>query len=120
VLLLARRVGGFRGFGGAFRRPPMVSTSDGNWYASDGDDVWRVHADRFGVSFGRATAMPPRPGEVGPLVLKSGGIVHDTATGAALELPELAGATSWASAGGTLAATTPWTHGILFVARTVT
>jgi hypothetical protein len=39
-------------------------------------------------------------------------------TGAALELPELADATSWASFGGTLAATTPWTHGILFVART--
>ena len=118
VLLLARRVGGFRGFGGTFRRPPTVSTSDGRWYASDGEDAWRVHADRFGVNLGRVIGVPAEPGDVGPLVLKAGGIVSDTKTGAALELPELADATSWASAGGTLAATTPWTHGILFVART--
>jgi hypothetical protein len=118
VLLLARRIGGFRGFGGTFRRPPTVSTMDGRWYASDGEDAWRVHADRFGVSLGRVLEMPAGPGDVGPLVLKAGGIVSDTTTGAALELPELADATSWASAGGTLAATTPWTHGILFVART--
>lgn len=118
VLLLARRVGGFRGFGGTFRRPPTVSTSDGRWYATDGEDAWRVFADRFGVSLGRVTALPDEPGDVGPLVLKAGGVVLDTTTGAALELPELADATSWASAGGTLAATTPWTHGILFVART--
>jgi hypothetical protein len=119
VLLLARRVGGFRGFGGTFHRPPTVSSSDGRWYASDGEDAWQVHADRFGVHLGRVAAMPTEPGNVGPLVLKAGGIVTDTTTGAALELPELADATSWASAGGTLAATTPWTHGILFVARTV-
>jgi hypothetical protein len=118
VLLLARRVGGFRGFGGTFRRPPTVSTSDGRWYASDGDDVWRVYADRFGVSLARVPAPPGGPGEVGPLVLEAGGVVTDTASGAVLSLPELADATSWASAGGTLAATTPWTHGILFVART--
>jgi hypothetical protein len=117
VLLLARRVGGFRGFGGTFRRPPTVSTSDGRWYATDGEDAWRVHADRFGVHLARVATMPDS-GDVGPLVLKAGGIVSDTATGVALELPELADATSWASAGGTLAATTPWTHGILFVART--
>lgn len=120
ALLLARRVGGFRGFGGTFRRPPTVSTSDGRWYASDGEDAWRVHADRFGVHLGRVAAMPATNGDAGPLVLKSGGIVHDTASGAALELPELADVTSWASSGGTLAATTPWTHGILFVARTAT
>lgn len=118
VLLLARRVGGFRGFGGTFRRPPTVSTSDGRWYATDGEDAWRVFADRFGVSLGRVAALPDGPGDVGPLVLKAGGVVVDTTTGAGLELPELADATSWASAGGTLAATTPWTHGILFVART--
>jgi hypothetical protein len=118
VLLLARRVGGFRGFGGTFRHPPLVSASDGRWYATDGEDVWRVHADRFGVSVDRVAALPAGPTDVGPLVLGAGGVVTDTATGAALELPELADATSWASADGTLAATTPWTHGILFVART--
>lgn len=118
LLLLARRVGGFRGFGGTFTRPPLVSTSDGRWYATDGDGCWRVFADRFGVSLRRVAAIPA--GETsGPLVLADGGVVSDTATGATLELPELTDATSWAASGGTLAATTPWTHGILFVARTV-
>lgn len=118
VLLLARRVGGFRGFGGAFARPPRVSTSDGRWYASDGDGCWRVFADRFGVSFRRVDAVPADDG-AGDLRLTRGGLVTDRTTGAALELPELADATSWAASGATLAATTAWTHGILFVARTV-
>ena len=118
ALLLVRRVGGFRGFGGTFRRPPTVSTSAGRWYASDGADAWRMQADRFGVHLGRVAGIPAERGDAGPLVLKAGGIVYDTSTGATLELPELADATSWAGAGGTLAATTPWTHGILFVART--
>jgi hypothetical protein len=77
-----------------------------------------MHADRFGVHLDRVTPVPSRPGAAGPLVLLAGGIVRDATTGATLELPELADATSWASAGGTLAATTPWTHGVLFVART--
>ncbi|MDQ3789017.1 MAG: hypothetical protein M3422_17455, partial [Actinomycetota bacterium] len=106
-------------FGGTFHRPPTVSTSDGRWYATDGEGAWRVFADRFGVSLGRVASLPAEPGDVGALVLEAGGLVVDTTSGASLELPELADATSWASAGGTLAATTPWTHGILFVARTV-
>lgn len=117
ALLLVRRVGAFRGFGGTFRRPPTVSTSDDRWYASDGTDTWRVFADRFGVSLGRVAAAPAGTQRTGRLRL-SGGQVLDTETGLSVDLPELADATSWASAGGTLAATTPWTHGILFVART--
>lgn len=118
ALLLVRRVGAFRGFGGAFRRPPTVSTSDGRWYASDGVDTWRVFADRFGVHLGRVAAVPTGTHQTGQLMLSRGGHVLDTETGLTAELPELADVTSWASADGTLAATTPWTHGILFVART--
>ena len=117
ALLLVRRVGAFRGFGGTFRRPPTVSTSDDRWYASDGVDTWRVFADRFGVSLGRVAAAPAGSLDTGGLTLSDGQVL-DTETGLSLDLPELADATSWASAGGTLAATTPWTHGILFVART--
>jgi hypothetical protein len=118
ALLPVRRVGAFRGFGGAFRRPPTVSTSDGRWYASDGVDTWRVFADRFGVNLGRIAAVPAGTHQTGQLMLSRGGHVLDTETGLTVDLPELADVTSWASAGGTLAATTPWTHGILFVART--
>ena len=117
ALLQVRRVGAFRGYGGTFRRPPTVSTSDGRWYASDGVDTWRVFADRFGVSLGRVPGVPAGSFNTGGLRL-SGSQVVDTETGLSLDLPELADATSWASADATLAATTPWTHGILFVART--
>jgi hypothetical protein len=113
-LRVVRRVGAFRGFGGVFRRPPTVSVSDGHWYASDGDGAWRVHADRFGVAFRRIGALPA-PGGAGNLSLSHGRVSAD---GAVLDVPELAEASSWASCGDTLAATTPYTHGILFVART--
>ncbi len=96
---LLRRVGAFRGFGGVFARPPLVSWADGGWYATDGDGCWRVYADRFGVAFRRVEAMPP------PAVAS-----------ASVALPELAEVTSSAVADGVLAATTPYTHAVLFVA----
>lgn len=118
VLVPARWVGAFRGFGGTFRRPPTVCTAQGRWYAGDGEGAWRVFADRFGVSLRRVPGVPESRDRPGALRLDAGGRVTDTTTGAELDLPELADATSWASTGGTLAATTRWTHGILFVART--
>lgn len=116
ALRVVRRVGAFRGFGGVFARPPVVSTSGGHWYASDGVRSWRVYADRFGLAYRRVEALPA-PGGSGYLSL-SGGRITDPATDEVLDVPELVDATSWASSGATLAATTPWTHGILFVART--
>jgi hypothetical protein len=110
------RAGSFRGFGGPFARPPVVSTSGDAWYASDGEGAWRVYADRFGVGFRRVERIPG--GQEGGGLVLAGGQVIDEATGEVLDVPELAEASSWASRAGTLAATTPWTHGILFVART--
>jgi hypothetical protein len=118
ALLPVRRVGAFRGLGGTFRLPPTVSTSDGRWYASDGVDTWRVHADRFGAHLSRVATAPTGIHQTGQLMLSRGGHILDTETGLTVELPELTDATSWASAGATLAATTPWTHSIQFVART--
>jgi hypothetical protein len=115
-LRVVRRVGSFRGFGGVFARPPLVSTSDGAWYATDGTDAWRVYADRFGFDYRRVAELPDA-GQNDGLVL-DGGRVVDSAGGRPLEVPELGEASSWASCGGTLAATTPWTHGILFVGVT--
>jgi hypothetical protein len=113
-LRVVARVGAFRGFGGVFARPPVVSTSDGAWFASDGVDAWQVYADRFGFGYRRLGALPePRAND--GLVLERGRVL-DAAHERVLEVPELAEATSWASCGGTLAATTPWTHAIVFVA----
>lgn len=113
-LRVVSRVGAFRGLGGVFRRPPLVSTSHGAWYASDGADAFRVYADRFGFGYRRIAALP-EPGGNGGLVLEDGWVT-EPATGRSVEVPELAEATSWASSGAALAATTPWTHAIVFVA----
>jgi hypothetical protein len=116
ALRVVRRVGEFRGFGGVFARPPLVSTSDGRWYAVDGEDVWQVFADRFSVGYRRVASLPDPDGGSDGMTLAAGRVT-DEATGQVLDVPELAEASSWASSNGTLAATTPWTHGIVFVAR---
>ncbi|TCO53066.1 hypothetical protein EV192_111263 [Actinocrispum wychmicini] len=114
-LKVVGRFGRFRGFGGTFRKPPMVFTSGGQWHATDGNDVWRVYADRFGTGFRRTGQVPmDEPGN-GLTLDRTGTIRLGRAT---MDVPELAGATSWATSGNTLAATTPWTHAITFVAWT--
>ncbi|HRX48230.1 MAG TPA: hypothetical protein P5120_11985 [Spirochaetota bacterium] len=40
---------GFRGYGGHFSNIPSVFSSDGELYAADGDAVFRIYADIFGV-----------------------------------------------------------------------
>jgi hypothetical protein len=112
-LRVVRRVGAFRGFGGTFARPPRVFTSHGQWHATDGTSTWRVHVDRFGTSIRRAGRVPrDEPGN-GPTLSRYGTVQY---RGQSLEVSALAGATSWATVGNTLAVTTPWTHAITFVA----
>ncbi|GAB3903688.1 hypothetical protein GCM10029964_096020 [Kibdelosporangium lantanae] len=112
-LRVVRRVGAFRGFGGTFARPPRVFTSHGQWHATDGRDTWRIHADRFGTSIRRVGSVP-RDEPTDGLTLSRYGTVQYR--GQSLDVPALAGASSWATMGNTLAATTPWTHAITFVA----
>ncbi|MET0235225.1 MAG: hypothetical protein ABW224_11345 [Kibdelosporangium sp.] len=112
-LQVVRRVGKFRGFGGAFAQPPRVFVSAGHWYASDGQGTWRVHADRFGAGLRRVDGVTPDRTEP-TLTLSSAGEVRFGRQ--SLAVGDLAGATSWASMSTTLAATTPWTHAITFVA----
>lgn len=47
-LCIIAKIGGFRGFGGKFIRPPFVFSIDGKFFASDGQDSWMVSADSFG------------------------------------------------------------------------
>ncbi len=54
------RVGGFRGFGGPFRRPPTVRLVDDVVIATDGNDSWQLLADAFGSDLIRV-AVPPVP-----------------------------------------------------------
>nr|CEL17724.1 hypothetical protein [Kibdelosporangium sp. MJ126-NF4]CTQ91052.1 hypothetical protein [Kibdelosporangium sp. MJ126-NF4] len=112
-LRTVRRVGRFRGFGGTFTRPPTVFLSQGRLHATDGEQTWRVHADRFGGALRRAPNARPQHQQP-TLTLSDNGVV--TSNGKSVTLPELAGASSWASWSNTLAVTTPWTHSIIFVA----
>ncbi len=48
------RVGSFRGFGGPFMRPPLLSLLDDQVVAMDGDGEWFVFADAFGSAVVRA------------------------------------------------------------------
>jgi hypothetical protein len=114
-LRMVGRVGRFRGFGGTFARPPRVFISAGQWHATDGHETWRVHADRFGTGLRRVTHTQPDEPAPSLTLSRSGRAQFGKKS---LDVPELAGATSWVSTGNTLAATTKYTHAITFVAWT--
>lgn len=100
---LARMVGGFRGFGGAFVRPPRVFAIDGHLCVSSHGECWFLTADAFGATFHRAdpkvlTRAAPAP------------------TRPPLALPELGAVTSLASVDGTFALTGDATHQVALVA----
>jgi hypothetical protein len=114
-LRVVRRVGRFRGFGGTFTRPPLVFVSQGHWHANDGHETWRIHVDRFGTSLSRVAQTPEDMPAPGLTLTRTGRVRFGPET---LDVPQLAGATSWAAMANTLAATTPWTHAITFVAWT--
>jgi hypothetical protein len=112
-LQVVRRVGKFRGFGGAFAQPPKVFVAAGQWYASDGQGTWRIHADRFGAGLRRVDHVTPDQAEPTLTLAPAGEVRFGEKS---LAVRDLAGASSWASMSTTLAATTPWTHAITFVA----
>lgn len=50
-----RRIGAFRGFGGLFLMPPLVTRSGSHILVRSGDESWILLADIFGATFHRAT-----------------------------------------------------------------
>lgn len=50
----ARRIGAFRGFGGLFLTPPLVTLSASQILVRSGDEAWILIADAFGATFHRA------------------------------------------------------------------
>lgn len=49
-----RRIGAFRGFGGLFLTPPLVTLSASRILVRSGDEAWILIADAFGATFHRA------------------------------------------------------------------
>jgi hypothetical protein len=116
ILGLVARVGGFRGFGGVFLRPPRVESSQSGFILRDGYQDWLLVADHFGATFHR-TAPSPLHASVHPddSVFPDGRVSLAGHTGA---FPSLAGAKSWATdaARRTLAVTMPHSHTVALVA----
>lgn len=117
-LALVGRVGAFRGFGGLFPVPPRVETRQGVLFARAGGGWWRLHADCFGAVFHPEDPSSPdaRPHPAGaePAVGETGAVRH---RGLIAKFPELAGPTSFASDGVTLAVTIATSHAVYLVAR---
>lgn len=118
-LRIVARVGGFRGFGGSFVKPPTVSLKGGHFIAFDGKDYWRTCADAFGSLFFRV-----QPAEFAsftnesfsdPPVVDNGGTLRWRGT--VRIWPELVGITSQAFDGTTLAVTTKLSHCIYMISE---
>lgn len=105
AITLVGLVGGFRGFGGPFLRPPKVSSSDGNLLVDDGSHHYYLFADCFGATFYRLPAdfAAGAVSQTGGLQLQRTGRVSEGRF--SREFPILANACSNASTSTTLAAT---------------
>ncbi len=112
---IVARVGGFRGFGGFFRRPPDVIVHNGDFLLTDGEEWWVLIADAFGATLHR---VPPPGGadlpDAGPFTLHPDGTVE--AGGSRTEFPELAEWQSAASNATTLVVTKRHSHVVRLVA----
>ena len=113
---LAAIVGGFRGFGGPFIRPPQVTVVDGRIFAFDSEFCWSVHADFFGATlkrFGRD--VPSGAGaEKSEFSVNKDGVVQNGQLAA--RFPFLADYTSYTSANGALAVTVRRSHRVFILA----
>lgn len=115
-LSIARRVGGFRGFGGPFITPPEVIAVDGALYAFDAESCWVLFSDCYGSSFKRYGAdLPPgKPENLDDFRIdQAGKVARD---GATESFPPLADWASYASTQWTLAVSLPQSHYIYLVA----
>jgi hypothetical protein len=113
-LRLVARVGAFRGFGGAFLRPPRVACADGQLLVSDGETCWLLCADVFGATLHRTAADLPADGTPGRSPVDARGKVTHAGENAAFA--ELRGSSSAAACGPTLAVTLPLSHVVFLVA----
>jgi hypothetical protein len=110
------RVGAFRGFGGTFIRPPQVTCPGGQFVASDGEQHWLLHADRFGATLHRMAVLPTAPPVMAAPLFKVGlsGKISRGAHSAVF--PELMVSHSSAANTHTLAVTTPLSHAVYLIA----
>jgi hypothetical protein len=112
-------VGAFSGFGGVFRRPPVVACAGERFLASDGGGEWQLFADAYGAWFRRVGEASARMGAASrhpDIKIDNSGTIHwGTFT---LEQPHLARISSMGCDGTTLAVTIPTSHHVFLYSRT--
>jgi hypothetical protein len=115
-LRIAAEVGAFRGFGGAFLRPPLVFSSNGELIAFDGETSWLIRADCFGAALFRLKQTDPGTNrqETRSIINRAGRIRF---RGAETVLPVLGEYSSAAFNETTLAITLPLSHVVLLVTQ---
>lgn len=110
--------GGFTGFGGPFRAPPKVSTSDQNFLIEEGEDRAFLFADCFGCTLIRLPedfVMGP-PARTTLFSLQADGVVQvltgrpGAADGSLTRMAALRGASSYASTEQTLVVSHAHSH----------
>jgi hypothetical protein len=113
---IAARAGAFRGFGGPFLRPPTVIYQQDNFLVSDGQSTWMLLADLHGSTFQRIDNPPLKPNWIAAAIQSEpDGTLRWGDAVATFE--ELAGFSSHASDGKTLAITLPTSHHVYLLAR---
>ncbi|MCA9532446.1 MAG: hypothetical protein KC593_02160 [Myxococcales bacterium] len=111
------RLGGFVGFGGPFRDPPLVVAAEGRLFAFDSHSTTEIFADAFGAAL-RQVAEPPHDQDAphsASFSLADDGVLRigDAET----QLAPLAASSSSAWADGVAAVTLPHSHFVFVVGR---
>jgi hypothetical protein len=117
---IVARLGGFRGFGGPFLRPPRVGALDEALVVTDGETTWKLHADRFGAQLARTAPLDGAmfdPALAHPWGIAPDGTITRTDVDARVALPELQRAPSYACTARTLAVVLPRSHTVALVAH---
>jgi hypothetical protein len=115
-LSVRKTAGDFRGFSGAFIRPPVVANVEGELLVSDGEFTWSLLTDVFGTHMQRVDRPGPPPGRAAKGVTFDGsGII--TWDNASARIDDLANISSLACDGATLAVTIPTSHHVFLLAR---
>jgi len=115
AIRLVARAGAFRGFGGPFLRPPVVSKANGGLIASDGEGRWQILADTYGVVLLRDDRAT-EDGEPSPFKIDKQGKV--SWGGEVVSLPDLRDPVSWTGHDRTLAVTIATSHYVFLLAKT--
>ncbi|VTR98895.1 hypothetical protein [Tuwongella immobilis] len=112
-LEIVGELGAFRGFGGMFRQPPLVSTNAGLIHVTDCESTWVLMADAFGAVFTRLEGELPDDFSASVYALKRDGTV--VGPHRKRKFPLFAGASSHCSTETTLAVTLPHSHHVFLV-----